>query len=208
MDAEVLTDPRVQSAVAQFVPVKVSFPEGKDAFMKYRVIGTPVIYVVDPEGAVVGHISGPLDPALLVTLLDEIRRLAKPAPAIAKPTVDGALRLAYRFKTEEAKAMFPALQKDRSVASRDLAHVAFTIGQAAMFGMKYADAATWFEKGLDFAIEPMQRSALMSGLASVLMSSKGDRAKALFEAIAREPKFPAIDRWCAEYQLGVLGGKG
>lgn len=209
MDADVLTDRRVRNAVAQFVPVKASFPEGKDAFTKYRVLGTPIIYVVDADGEVVGHVSGPLDPGLLVKLLDEIRRLAKPAPPAGKPTVDDALRLAYRFKLDEAKSIFAALEKDRGVASRDLAHVAMTLGQAQLFKMKFADADTSFQRGLELALDPMQRSAIMSGLASTLMMTrKNDRAKAVFEAIAREPKFPAIDRWCAEYQLGVLNPKG
>lgn len=59
MDEDVFTDARVQSALLDYIPVKLDADRGgRSVATRYRVSGLPAFLIVNGEGEVVGRFSG------------------------------------------------------------------------------------------------------------------------------------------------------
>ena len=59
MDEDVFSNPRVQQALLEYVPIKVDADRGgRKTAVRYRVTGLPAFLVVNGDGEVVGRFDG------------------------------------------------------------------------------------------------------------------------------------------------------
>lgn len=72
----VLPDPRVNEALADFVPVKVDVDKNQELAAKYDINPIPVFIVLDRTGKEVYRFLGPPDVESFIKQIDEGRKLA------------------------------------------------------------------------------------------------------------------------------------
>ncbi len=217
MDSDVYTNKKVVDAVGKFVPVKVQPAYNAELAKKYKLIGTPIMYILDENEKIWGHISGPVDPDYFIKLLNEIAELKRDVQKIKsdaerKGDVESLARLAlsqaYQCDLDAAKATFgKAVEKSKGSKNDLAAHAGMVLGQAMAFQGRLRESEPFFSKAHELVKDSVETSMIRSWLGSYYMIlGKKDEAIKYFDMVVRMKGSTEIDRWCADYQLRILRG--
>lgn len=215
MDTDVYTDKSVVQALAQFVPLKVQPNQAPELVKKFRILGTPMIYIVDADEKVWGHLNAPVEPFYFNRLVKEIAQLKKDYPKYLRMkekehTAESlsllATTQAYQLNLEAASATLDkAITLNNRKLNDTLAHAAFIVAQGYLFATKIKQCEPIYKIAQEYVVDSVELSAIRSSLGAIYMIT-GKRMAAIryFELVLRTPGATIIDRWCAEYQLGIL----
>lgn len=207
MDEDIFPDPRTIKATERFVPYKLDVTTDRDLLKKLRPIGTPMFFFIDGEENLFGHMFGPIAPEFYErwtkVVADSYERNASRDTLKAKPIVQ-AIDFAMANKISEAEAAMGKCDLSKEKASvRDEALMA--LAQAQMISMRVKDSMKSWQTLADFTKDNYMKSNALSNIASNYMMSDPKKSLETFEAVYNNEAFPEVDRWCAGYQIRMLG---
>lgn len=211
VSTDVMTAPIVAKVAEKFVPVAADMSKDLSLSHRYKSPGRPVIYFVDGEGAVRGHVFGPLEPSLFVRLAEAIddvwrRHDALEFRAKGRPTDTDRAKLGFSF----------AMRLDRDRAMGNLAEIstrfrfselelAWTaLAQAEMIAGRSDRSVEAWLKLESLTRDPLLKSAARLGAGMAWKTDRPKEAMAKFKLVASSPDTAAIDRWIAETLLAQM----
>lgn len=207
MDEEIFPDPQTIKATERFVPYKLDIKTDMDQIKKLRPVGTPMFFFLDSNEKLQGHMFGPIAPEFYErwtkVIVDSFKRRSSGKTAKSDPIVqvlDAAM--VNDLATAEAALAKCNLEKERP-KTRDEALMA--LAQAQMLSLRIKDCMTTWQTLANLTKDNHMLSNALSNIASNYMMSDPKKSLETFEAIYNNEAFPEVDRWCAGYQIRMLG---
>lgn len=214
LDANVFPDATVGIAASNFVPVRLNAEiAGQQVAQRFGISEFPTIIFLDPDGSLVGRISGYMDPPEFAKTLDRIAGDCAAFPGLVlrerqhTASVDDEIRLAgiyiHRNDLKSAKSLVDSVSK-RGGTTR-LGTVYNMLGDLSAQAGDANQAIRCFNATVTHSTEIAPILVARQNLFGIYYNQKRfDQAKAEIKAVINMPNAPAAVRASATKALAQV----
>jgi|GEM_PF-4123802 len=208
---EVCSDSRVIKSSKRFVSFRSELKATQTTSRGYAVSSTPILYFVDSDGNVQGHLLGLFDPDFFVKWSDAVGDVWKKHDSLVfrsrgrlSDRDSGRLAFSYalRLETEKAKSLLAVLPGNLRLEEIEYAWIA--LAQAYTIKRDEASAVDSWARLEALSRSPEFRGLAKYGMAVLWMPTRPKDALAKFKEVDGMAEVPAMTKWCAEYQMKLL----